>query len=158
MNNLVESAFDMFNGRLEGIRVRTSLAHDLPEVMADPDAIKRAVANLVDNAAEAMQDMMFKEITISTSLVASRDAVELTCRRHWPWGFAGSERAVVSALLFDQETGNGTGFGDCEPHCGRPSWIDSGGGKQAIGNRFVVELPVRLKASALRRQASTLTG
>jgi two-component system, NtrC family, nitrogen regulation sensor histidine kinase NtrY len=62
---------------VEGIRVRTELAHDLPEVMADPEAIKRAVANLVDNAAEAMQDAMLKEITISTSLVASRDAVEL---------------------------------------------------------------------------------
>ena len=45
--------------------------------MADPEAIKRAVANLVDNAAEAMQDAMLKEITISTALVASRDAVEL---------------------------------------------------------------------------------
>src|ERR1035438_9382815 len=81
LNNLVESALVMFNGRLEGIRVRTELAHDLPSVMADPEAIKRAVANLVDNAAEAMQDAILQEITISTSLVASRDAVELVDRK-----------------------------------------------------------------------------
>jgi two-component system nitrogen regulation sensor histidine kinase NtrY len=77
LNTLVESALSMFNGRLEGIRVRTELAHDLPAVMADPEAIKRAVANLVDNAAEAMQDAIVKEIAISTTLLASRDAVEL---------------------------------------------------------------------------------
>ena len=47
-------------------------------VMADPEAIKRALANLVDNAAEAMQDSLVREIQISTSLVASRDAVEIT--------------------------------------------------------------------------------
>jgi len=46
----------MFNGRMDGIDVRTELAQDLPPVMADPEAIKRAVANLVDNAAESMQD------------------------------------------------------------------------------------------------------
>src|ERR1019366_105489 len=88
LNNLVESALVMFNGRLEGIRVRTELAHDLPSVMADPEAIKRAVANLVDNAAEAMQDAILKEITISTSLVASRDAVELVVSdtgQGWGW-------------------------------------------------------------------------
>src|ERR1700687_3506564 len=77
LNQLVEGALVMFNGRLEGIRVRTELAHDLPAVMADPEAIKRAVADLVDNAAEAMQDAMLKETKITTSLVASREAVEL---------------------------------------------------------------------------------
>ncbi len=48
LNGLVESALVMFNGRLEGIQVRTELAQDLPAVMADPEAIKRAVANLVE--------------------------------------------------------------------------------------------------------------
>jgi len=50
---------------------QTDLSADLPSVMADPEAIKRAIANLVDNAAEAMQDAIVREIAISTSLVAS---------------------------------------------------------------------------------------
>src|SRR5207248_4487213 len=54
------------------------LANDLPKVMADPDAIKRAVANLVDNAAEALQDSVLKEIEIATCVVGSRDAVEIS--------------------------------------------------------------------------------
>jgi len=46
--------------------------------MADTEAIKRAVANLVDNAAEALQDSLIREIDISTVLVATRDVVEIT--------------------------------------------------------------------------------
>src|SRR5271156_4699892 len=40
LNSLIEGALIMFDGRLEGIRVRTQLAHDLPAVLADPEAIK----------------------------------------------------------------------------------------------------------------------
>ena len=78
INSLVENTLAMFDGRLDNIRVRTTLASELPEVMADPEAIKRALANLVDNAAEAMQDAVFREIQISTALLSSRDAVEIT--------------------------------------------------------------------------------
>src|SRR5437016_12596024 len=67
----------MFNGRLEGINVQTSLAKDLPHVMADPEAMKRAVANLVDNAAEAMQESLVREIHIATSVLDGHESVEL---------------------------------------------------------------------------------
>ena len=69
----------MFDGRLDGIQVRKFLATDLPPVQADPDAMKRAVANLVDNAAEAMHDSLVKEIQISTSLTGER----ATLSRSW---------------------------------------------------------------------------
>src|SRR5438034_1955184 len=68
INTIVQSALSLFNGRLDGIRVRTLLAHDLPKVMADGDAIRRAMANLVDNAAEALLTSEPKEIEISTAL------------------------------------------------------------------------------------------
>src|SRR5205807_5323517 len=55
INSIVENALAMFNGRLDNIRVQTSLGSDLPRVMADSEAMKRVLANLVDNAAEAMQ-------------------------------------------------------------------------------------------------------
>src|ERR1700722_15401307 len=78
INEVIESALSMFNGRMDGIRLRKSLSPDLPKVMADAEAIKRAIANLVDNAAEAMQDSLVRELEITTSLVASREAVEIT--------------------------------------------------------------------------------
>ena len=54
INEVIENALSMFDGRMEGIELHKSLASDLPKVMADSEAIKRAVANLVDNAAEAI--------------------------------------------------------------------------------------------------------
>src|SRR5260370_32509669 len=78
INEIIESAIALFHGRLDGISLHRSLAPDLPQVMADSEAIKRAVANLVDNAAEALQDSLVREIDISTVLVATRDVVEIT--------------------------------------------------------------------------------
>ncbi len=142
LNNLVESALVMFNGRLEGIRVRTELAHDLPSVMADPEAIKRAVANLVDNAAEAMQDAILKEITISTSLVASRDAVELVVSDTGQ----GVSRDVKERLFlpYFSTKRRGTGLGLAivsrivEDHRGSIRVEEN----KPFGSRFVIELPV----------------
>jgi hypothetical protein len=132
LNQLVEGALTMFDGRLEGIRVRTELAHDLPAVMADPEAIKRAIANLVDNAAEAMQDAILKEITISTALVASRDAVELVVSGSV--GFARREGTAVPAILFTT-TGH-AGAGHCEQNCGDHRG-SVGGRKQAVRQPLV---------------------
>jgi two-component system nitrogen regulation sensor histidine kinase NtrY len=38
-------------------------------VMADPEALKRALGNLIDNAAEAMQQSLYRELQISTCLL-----------------------------------------------------------------------------------------
>jgi len=145
LNNLVESALTMFHGRLDGIRVRTELAHDLPSVMADPEAIKRAVANLVDNAAEAMQDVILKEITISTSLVASRDAVELTvCDTGQGVSRDVKERLFLPYFSTKQR---GTGLGLAivsrivEEHRGSIRIEEN----KPVGSRFVIELPVAVE-------------
>lgn len=77
INQIVESTLALFNGRLDGILVQKQLDPGLPLAMADPEAIKRALANLIDNAAEATQGSLVREIHISTSLVESRDALEI---------------------------------------------------------------------------------
>src|SRR5579864_8932259 len=77
INEIVEGTLAMFNGRLDGIRVEKQLDANLPLAMADPEAIKRALANLIDNAAEAMQDSRVREIHITTSLLDGRDGLEI---------------------------------------------------------------------------------
>ncbi len=146
LNSLVEAALLMFDGRLEGIRVRTELARDLPAVMADPEAIKRAVANLVDNAAEAMRDAILKEITISTSLVASRDALELTVSDTGQ----GISRDVKERLFlpYFSTKARGTGLGLAivsrivEDHRGSIRVEEN----KPVGSRFVIELPIAIEA------------
>jgi two-component system nitrogen regulation sensor histidine kinase NtrY len=145
LNNLVEAALVMFNGRLEGIRVRTELAHDLPAVMADPEAIKRAVANLVDNAAEAMQDAMLKEITISTMLVASRDAVELVVADTGQGVSRDLKERLFLPYFSTKQRGTGLGLAIVsrivEDHRGSIRVEEN----KPFGSRFVVELPVAVE-------------
>ena len=145
LNTLVESALQLFNGRLQGIHMRTELAPGLPDVMADPDAIKRAVANLVDNAAEAMRDAVLKEITISTTLVASRDAVELAVS---DTGHGVSREAKERLFLpYFSTKQRGTGLGLAivsrivEEHHGSIRVEEN----KPVGSRFVIELPIAVE-------------
>jgi PAS domain S-box-containing protein len=76
LNQVVENALAVFEGRLDGIQVRTDLADDLPAVNIDREQFKRVVVNLVDNAAEAMQDSLSKRLYIATRHTQA-DSVEL---------------------------------------------------------------------------------
>lgn len=78
MNQIVEEALALFGGRLEGITVQRNLEPDLPAVIADPEAIRRALANLIDNAAEAMQGSLLRVLGLRTALVEDGSAVEVT--------------------------------------------------------------------------------
>jgi len=77
MNRVVEEAMALFVGRLDGIEVKLDLVPELPLIFADPDAIRRALANLVDNAAEAMQGSLLKVLSVSTALSEDGSAVEV---------------------------------------------------------------------------------
>ncbi len=66
LNQIAESALLLFHGRLEGIRIDLRLDTNLPAVLADPEALKRALTNLIDNAAEAMQDSLLRVLTLET--------------------------------------------------------------------------------------------
>jgi len=71
LNMIVDNSLALFAGRLGNIHVRRDLARNLPLVLADPEALKRALSNLIDNAAEAMQESLLRELHISTRLLDS---------------------------------------------------------------------------------------
>ena len=68
LNVIVETALMLFAGRLSGITIHRRLSAEIPPVMADAEALKRAFANLIDNAAEAMQGSLLRQLTIETCL------------------------------------------------------------------------------------------
>jgi two-component system nitrogen regulation sensor histidine kinase NtrY len=76
LNDVVTSGIGVFADRLEGIDVRVDLAPDLPQVSIDPEQFKRVVVNLIDNAAEAMQESQTKILTIQTR-AGEGDMVEI---------------------------------------------------------------------------------
>jgi hypothetical protein len=77
LNTIVENSLALFAGRLQNIRLVKRLTPDLPLVLADPEAMKRALGNLVDNAAEAMHQSLLRDLRVSTCLLPS-GMVELT--------------------------------------------------------------------------------
>src|ERR1700683_534968 len=77
LNSIVSSALDLFHGRLDGITVKTELAATLPPVKADPELMRRVVANLIDNAAEAMEGSTIRRLRVATRVEGDGDAVEI---------------------------------------------------------------------------------
>lgn len=77
VNQVVEEALALFGGRLEGISIESDAQPDLPVVLADPEAIRRALANLIDNAAEAMQGSLLRVLQIQTAVSEDGAAVEV---------------------------------------------------------------------------------
>jgi two-component system, NtrC family, nitrogen regulation sensor histidine kinase NtrY len=78
INQIVEEALALFGGRLAGITVQRNLEPDLPPVLADPEAIRRALANLIDNAAEAMQGSLLRVLGLRTALIEDQAVAEIT--------------------------------------------------------------------------------
>jgi nitrogen fixation/metabolism regulation signal transduction histidine kinase len=142
INEVIENALSMFNGRLDGIGIHKSLASDLPRVMADSEAIKRAVANLVDNAAEALQGSIVREIEVSTALVGSRDAVEITVSDTGHGVTRELKEKLFLPYFSTKKRGTGLGLAIVsriiEDHHGSIRVEEN----RPVGTRFIVELPV----------------
>lgn len=77
LNTIVADAMEQFQGRLDGIDVRVELASVLPAVKADHDLLRRVIANLVDNAAEAMEGAKIRQLRVATRVDSHGDWVEI---------------------------------------------------------------------------------
>ncbi len=142
INAIIESTLAMFDGRLPGIRLSTSLADGLPLVMADPNALKRALANLVDNAAEAMDESILREIHIGTSLLDDRSAVEVVVADTGHGVTQDMKEKLFLPYFSTKQRGTGLGLSivsrTVEDHRGSIRVEEN----QPVGTRFVLELPL----------------
>jgi signal transduction histidine kinase len=137
----------MFDGRVDGIRMRTHFSSDLPQVMADSDAMKRAIANLVDNAAEAVVESPVKEIEISTALVPTNDAVEISVADSGPGVTEETKERLFLPYFSTKKRGTGLGLAIVsriiEDHRGSIRVEENA----PAGARFIIELPIVAKSS-----------
>jgi hypothetical protein len=152
INSIVNQALAMFDGRLDGIRVERFLAPDLPPVQADSDAMKRAIANLVDNAAEAMQNSLLKEIHISTALIGERDSVEITVADTGHGVTSEVKEKLFLPYFSTKRRGTGLGLAIVsrivEDHRGSIRVEENA----PVGTRFIVELPLAQDMAAAAGQ------
>ena len=108
LNTVVDNALALFTGRLGSIRLRRRLAPDLPLVLADPEALKRAISNLIDNAAEAMSESLLRELEVCTRSLET-GMLELTVSDTGP-GLTDEMRERLFLPYFSTKQ-RGTGLG-----------------------------------------------
>jgi PAS domain S-box-containing protein len=144
LNEVVAEALAVFHGRLEGISIRTSYAQNLPAVNVDREQFQRVVVNLVDNAAEAMQDSLVKTLYIATQPGVA-DTVEVVVADSGA-GVSSDDKEKLFLPYFSTKN-RGTGLGLAivnhivAEHNGTIRVEDN----QPVGARFTVELHALLE-------------
>jgi PAS domain S-box-containing protein len=108
LNDIVSGGLAVFAGRLEDIEFQVELSPGLPQVSVDPEQFKRVVVNLVDNAAEAMQDSPTKILTVQTRAGAG-DTVEIVFA-DTGCGITADQKEKLFLPYFSTK-GRGTGLG-----------------------------------------------
>jgi PAS domain S-box-containing protein len=147
LNEVVGEALAVFQGRLEGISMRTSFAPALPPVNLDREQFQRVVVNLVDNAAEAMQDSLVKTLYIATQ-PGPADTVELVVADSG-CGVSSDDKEKLFLPYFSTKN-RGTGLGLAivshivAEHNAQIRVEDN----QPVGARFTVELPAIVENEA----------
>jgi nitrogen fixation/metabolism regulation signal transduction histidine kinase len=141
-NVLVGEAVEVFSGRLDGITLKTTLAENLPAVRADAGLLRSVVINLIDNAAEALENAPFREIVVATRALADLETVEISVS-DTGHGISPEDKDKLFLPHFSTK-GRGTGLGLAiaarivAEHGGSIHVEDN----FPAGSRFVIELPV----------------
>jgi len=142
LNVIVENAMAIFAGRLQGITLKIDLMRDLPLVMADPESMKRALTNLIDNAAEAMQPCLLRELTLSTAIVAGGNSVELSIADTGPGVNDEMRERLFLPYFSTKERGTGLGLTITAKIVQEHEGSIRAVANLPTGSIFIIELPV----------------
>ncbi|MCI0524760.1 MAG: ATP-binding protein, partial [Acidobacteria bacterium] len=142
LNEVVVNSLKLYDERLNGIQLSTMLASSLPAVMIDREQIKRALVNLIDNAAEAMSNIAGdRRITVITREIAERESLELIVADTGPGIPAEDRERIFDPYFSTRKHGTGLGLAIVSrivaEHQGRIRVQDN----LPRGARFIIELP-----------------
>ena len=148
-NARVHEAIEVFSGRLDGIQLKEALEKNLPAVRADGPLLRSVIINLIDNAAEALEDAKVREITVATHLRTESDTIEIAVA-DTGHGISPEDKDKLFLPHFSTKD-RGTGLGLAiaariiSEHGGSLRVEDN----RPVGSRFLIELPVaELSAAA----------
>jgi PAS domain S-box-containing protein len=142
INNILEDALNVFAGRLNGISLQRDLSPDLPIVQADPDQMKRVVVNLIDNAAEALEQSLRKEIWVRSTLAPDRDVVEITIEDSGPGITPEAKERLFLPYFSTKRSGTGLGLAIVNRIIAEHHGSIRVEENFPTGTKFVIELPV----------------
>jgi len=144
LNEIVREALSVFQGRLEGIDIRTSFAPGLPAVNLDREQFHRAVVNLVDNAAEAMQESLVKKLYVATQAGAA-ETVELVVADSGCGVSPEDKEKLFLPYFSTKNRGTGLGLAIVSHIVAEHNGHIRVEGNKPTGARFTVEIPVLLE-------------
>jgi two-component system, NtrC family, nitrogen regulation sensor histidine kinase NtrY len=137
---VIDAVAVLYRESYPALTLVTRHAPELPLLNVDPDHIKRALLNLVDNAVEAVSGV--GEVTVETTLLRETDGVRLTVSDTGP-GIPTADREKLFLPYFSTKvTGMGLGLPivhEIVTEHGGTVWVED---NEPRGSRFVVELPV----------------
>jgi len=140
-NAIVREAVEVFSERLDGITLKSNFAENVATVRADAGLLRSVVVNLIDNAAEALENSSFREITVSTKSLPDVEAVEISVADTGN-GISPEDKDKLFLPHFSTKD-RGTGLGLAiaariiAEHGGSIHVEDN----FPVGSRFVIELP-----------------
>jgi two-component system, NtrC family, nitrogen regulation sensor histidine kinase NtrY len=148
LNVIVESAVMLFHGRLDNIRIEQRLTRDLPPVMADSQALKRALANLIDNAAEAMQNSLLRVLSIETCLSENHGMAELVLADTGHGLTDEMRERLFLPYVSTKQRGTGLGLAIAAKIVQEHHGAIRAENNSPAGARFILELPLAENGSA----------
>jgi two-component system nitrogen regulation sensor histidine kinase NtrY len=154
LNSIVTSALDLFRGRLEGITVQVELAAALPAVKADAELMRRVVANLIDNAAEAMEGITFRRLRVATRVEGDGDAVEIEISDSGHGISPADKERLFLPHFSTKERGTGLGLAIASRIVAEHNGTIRAEDNLPSGTRFVMRFPAAEVATA-HTQAGT---
>jgi two-component system, NtrC family, nitrogen regulation sensor histidine kinase NtrY len=141
INQIVTRALAHFQGRLDGIQLSTELAANLPAVKVDEELLRRVLTNLIDNAAEAMEDSTLRRLSVLTRAREEGDAVEIEIA-DTGHGISPEDKERLFLPHFStKERGTGLGLAIASrivsEHNGSLRVEDN----EPVGSRFIIRFP-----------------
>jgi PAS domain S-box-containing protein len=143
LNEVVNQAVGLYEGRLDGARIEVQLDPDLPATLLDVEQIKRVFVNLIDNALDALVTAGDQRlITIDTSRDVENGVVRSEIADTGKGIAPADFRRLFEPYFSRRDSGTGLGLAIVQRII-----LEHGGTIRAekndpCGAKFVIELPV----------------
>ncbi len=142
LNHVVRTAIDSFAGRFDRIRVIENLSAEPVMIAADAIVLARALVNLIDNAAEAMQSSLLRELRIETCILGDGLMAEVVISDTGP-GLTNEARERLFLPYFStKQRGSGLGLAITAKIVQEHGGFIRAEQNVPSGARFILELPL----------------
>jgi two-component system nitrogen regulation sensor histidine kinase NtrY len=139
LNEVIEQTLPLYDGQFADVRFERRFAPDLPVVRLDPDQMKRALINLVDNAIEAMDKK--GTVCILTEFDRSQSRVRMSVSDNGPGIPAGDRDKLFVPNFSTKRRGSGLGLAIVHRIVQEHEGVIRVEDNAPRGLRFVIEIP-----------------